>query len=155
MLGRVQRNVDTTERAQLLRPHARAVDHGLRLHISSVGGHAGHALILAVNASHRDLLNDGSAAHLRALRQRQRGVGRVGLPIVRQINRADQIARVHHRPHARSLGSGDDFHFYPEALRHGRTALQLLEAFRVVRDSERATLLESGGTAGLIFQIAE
>ena len=85
VLGGVERHVDAGAAAELARPLAAAIDQGRAANLAGVIGarprHSGNSAVIHRHAGDLDPFDDPGAAHPRALGQRLRQVGGVGLAV--------------------------------------------------------------------------
>ena len=92
VLAGMQRQRDADLRRQVARPHAPAIDHHLGGDppglLPGRPGDAGDAAAACLHAGDGHALADQHPAQAGTLGQRQRHIGRVGLPVVRQMDRA-------------------------------------------------------------------
>ena len=154
MLTGLERDADARHLADLAPPHARAVDHVLRLYRTLVRIDAGNAAPVLADAGDLDVLEDQRPAVARALGQRQRDVAGVGLPIRGQEDAAFHALQVHERVLvAASLGR-EHFGLKPEGMGHGRPPGQLLHPVVAECQGEGAALAEPGRDAGLRLERA-
>ena len=98
---------------------------------------------------HLHLLDDARAARPRALGERQRDVGRIGLPVLRQMHAGDDALDVEVRVHRRDLGGRQLVHLDVEGAGHRREPQDLLAPLVAQRHRHRAALAEAGGEPGL------
>src|SRR5262249_37058874 len=87
-----------------------------------------------------------------ALRERHRGVGRVGGAVLREVDGADEVGGVHERPQLLHALGRHRLGRHAEGARHGGAAAQLVPALLVGGDGKAAVLLVAGGLAGLALQ---
>jgi hypothetical protein len=85
----MERHVDAGGAAELAAPHAGGQHDVLRGDIALVGRDAGDPPFVLMNGGDLDVLEDAGAAHARTLGQRDRGIDRVGLAILRQKDAAN------------------------------------------------------------------
>ena len=110
---------------------------------------AGHARAIIQNAQNLHAFANRRAPHARALGQRHGDVGRVTLPVQRQMHRADHIADVQMRIHRLGLGRRDLVHVHPEATRQRGLAVDFLAPGFGQRHGDGAVLAHPGGNACL------
>ena len=150
VLGGVQRDVHARpSRPTCLRPLARAVHHDLGLDVTGVGAHTGDPAVRVDHTGHPGVLDDPRATQPRALGQRLRQVGRVGLAVGGQPDRPDQVVDPHHRPVLQRLLGREQFTVQVEGGRVGRGAAQLHHPVLGARDRHPAALLVAGRQPGL------
>ena len=160
VLGRPERHRHASELAELARPLAGAVDERVAgdLELAAVVAHANArdaarvALALGLHADHLDAFDDRRASLARALGQRHRQVGRIGLAVAGNPDRALQVVGAHHRKQLASALRADLLAVDAEAAGEGELAAQHLHALRRARDVDAAALLPSGRQAGLRFE---
>ena len=107
---------------------------------------------LGAGWQHLHALEDAHAAIARALGQRDRQVGRIGLAIARQPDTALQIGGLHHRDAGAGLGRRDHVAGHAVGTRHRGGALELGHPVGAARHRQRAALLPAGAQPGLRFQ---
>ncbi len=152
MFGRVQRHVHAGELAELPRPLAGAVDQRLAAHFTLHRVHPRHAALLDDHAGDLDALDQLGAALARALGQRHRQVGRVGLAVARNPDRALQVVGTHHRVQIASLPGRDQLHLDAEAACQRGLLFQHHPALGRARHVDAAALFPAGGQAGFRFE---
>ena len=94
MLTGVQRHIDASQATDLTAPHAGAIDHQIGGDIASVGGHADHPILPAMDRGDLDILDQFGAARSRALGHGMGDVGRVELAVAGQKHAADHTLSV-------------------------------------------------------------
>ena len=94
MLGSVQGHGHADVGRQLVRPHARAQDHGVRGNVAAIGVDADGATLLDADAFDLRVLEDLRAALPGALGQGLRRVDRIGLAVLRQEDAANHVVDV-------------------------------------------------------------
>ena len=154
VLGRVQRHRDAAHEPDLARPLAGAVDDDLGGNVATVRLDAAGDAVLHRDAGDLDPLENPGAAVARALGQRLRQIGRIGLAIARQPDGADQIVRGHHRPKRGRLLGRDDVDLHPLSTRRGGCALQHRHAVGRACHRQRTAVLPAGGETRLGLQFA-
>ena len=152
VLGRMQRHVDACHRADLFGPLPGAVDDDLGLDVALVGAHTGGAPVVGENAGGPGLFDDAGAAHPRALGERERQVGRVGLAVGGQPDGADQVVDPHDGIVLERLLGGQQFAFHVERRGVGRGAAQLDHPVLGAGDGDSPALLVPGGQSGLVLE---
>ena len=159
MLGRVQRHDRAHLVAQLAAPHACGVDDGIG---TNRADHAVHLVLhadgpAALGDDARDLhvLLDADTTRTRTLRQRLRGVDRVGDAVVGQVHATHQVVDPSQRHQFRDAVAVDDVDLQAEHAGHRGAALELLEALRARCHADRTACAEAGGLAGLLLQRGE
>ncbi len=115
VLDRLQRHVDAGHGADLPRPLPGAVHHLVAGDVALVGLHRGDPVAIHLEAGDAHLLVDFRAMHARALGQRLRDVGGAGLAVGRQPRGADEVGRLHQRPHLLDLFGRHQLHVHAEA----------------------------------------
>ena len=114
VLAGMERQGHARRCGQIAAPHAAAVDHDIggdmALLRAIVPIHAGRAHPVIGHGGNLDPLDDLGARHPRALGQRHGDIGRVALPVERQMQRAGDIADLDMRIHGAHLGGGDLMH---------------------------------------------
>ena len=93
-------------------------------------------------------LEDAHAAIARALGQRDRQVGRVGLAVAGQPDPALQVGGLHHRDAGAGLGRCDHIAGHAVGACHGGGALELHHAVGAAGHRQRAALLPAGTQTG-------
>ena len=159
MFASLQRHVYPSHPPDLMAPHARAVhDH--------VAGDVTVAAVraLPVHACHATArpgdVGDGSAfldvrpALPRAPGQRQRDVGRITLPVQRQVNTARDTVDVQVFVFHLDLGGADFLHLDAKGTGHGRLPVQLFQALGRQGGGDRADPFEARCHTCFGFQIA-
>ena len=156
VLGRVERDVDAREPAERARPLAGAIDDDLALDRGRLAVdddvEAAHASLARADAGDARALDDARAAHARAASERLREVGRVGLAVARNPDRACQVVGPQDRRDPPGLGGRDELELDAEALRARHLATEELEPLGRLRDVERAARLPAGREAGLLLE---
>ena len=153
MLGGVERHGYAGHEPDLPRPHAGAVDHHLGLDLALRGGDPGGAAVPGQDAGDLAILDDPDPAHAGPLGQGHGGIGRVGLPIMREEDRADDIVDVQQRPHLLGLLRRDLLRLDPEGLGHGGAPAELVPALFIGGDGDAAVLLQPGRLTGLFLEL--
>src|SRR6266480_1997972 len=128
VLGSVQRHADIRPTADLARPHAGAVHDDLRANLARLGGDTRYPAARGADRRDLDVLGDSSSALPRASGESLGRVDRVGLPVLGQEDRADQVIGREQRPALPGRAGRQDLYLEAEAARHGCAAFQLLEA---------------------------
>ena len=128
VLARHQRHVHAGHAADIAAPQAGAVDDVVGADRALVGGDAGGAALLREDAGDLGVLEDAHAVHARALGQRLRDVGGIGLAVGRDEDAADHILEVDQRMARLRVLRRQHVHVDAEGPRHGGLPLQLLEA---------------------------
>ena len=156
MLGRMQRHGDPGRAREIPRPHPGRQHDRAGTDLARVGTHA-HSTTVLDHDYLLDLhpLDHACPAHPRPAGKGQRRIDRVGLPVLRQEDAADEIARLHERVPGPDLRRPDHLDLEPEAPPHRGAALQLQEALDVRRHRERPVLPEPGRLPRLRLQRRE
>jgi hypothetical protein len=131
VLHRLQRHADAGQRAELAGPLAGAVHELVAGHRAGAGMHFSDPAAIRREAGDAHALDDPGAVVARALGQRQRDVGRVGLAVARQKRGADEVGDFHQRPHGLHFGGAQELHVEAEALGGGGQPLELHHALVV------------------------
>ena len=158
MLAGVQRHRDAGHRADLMRPHACAVDNvvagdGGDFAIQ-FGAHASHPPVGFQNVEHLGLLENLRALVARALGERVGDVGGIALAVLVEIDRARDIRDVQMRIAPLDFRRVDLLDADAIGARHAGPAQNLLAALAGQSHGDRAAAAESGRDAGLLFQRA-
>ena len=133
-------------------PHAGAIDHDLGLDVARRGANPDRPAILDHDLGHGRVFEDSRPPAARALGQRLRGVDRVGLAVLGQVNRADHVVDADQRPELPGALRAEHIDLQAETARHGGAALEFLEALLGGGDRNRADLAEAGRLPGLLFE---
>ena len=152
MFGRMQRHGGAGFGAQVMGPHAGAVDDRVSAQHALRGAHADGAAVFHQDLLDLGVLKNARAAALGAFGQGLSGVDRVGAPILGQEHAADQVASVHAGPELTDLPGREGLHFQAEALGHGGSAQQFLQAGGMGGNGHRASLAEPSGLPGFLLQ---
>ena len=96
---------------------------------------------------------DLHAAVARALGERERQVGRIGLAVARQPYRALEVVGPHQRIHRARLGRPDHVARHAIRLGDGCRALQLDHPVRSARDGQRPAPLPAGRESGFALEV--
>ena len=91
VLGRLQRDVDARDLAQLAGPHAGAVDDVLGFDVAVVGCTPVTAPLRRHDAGDRHAFDDGRALQSRALGQRHGDVDRVGAAVLFDVEAGEHV----------------------------------------------------------------
>ncbi len=153
MLHRDQRNVDSGELSDLPGPLPRAIDDDLGADHAVRGLYSRYATAVELNPDDRAILHDLDALHARALGERLRDIGRIGLPIGGQKRGPCDIGAVHDRPERLRLGRRQQMHFQSEAMGGRRLTLDLDQPLRIAGEAQAAVALPAGRQAGFLFQL--
>jgi hypothetical protein len=157
VLGRPERHVDAGERAELPRPLAGAVDDDLAGDLDLVAAVANAQALDARPgrpdfAADRDdlrVLGDLHAAHARALGERHRQVGGIGLAVAGDPDRAGEVVGAQDRKQLAGLRRADLLAFDAEAARERELLAQDHHPLRRAGDVDAAALLPAGRQPGL------
>ena len=156
MLAGMERHGHAALRADLAGPHARTVgdivgadDAPLAIHLPLDAGDAAALLQDADDLGARD---DAGAALPGALGERERDIGRVRLPVCRQMHGGDDILDVEMGIHLLDLGRSDLVDLDAEGPGERGLAAQLLGALAGERDGEGADHLHAGRDTRLGLQ---
>ena len=159
MLAGLKRNVHTCHAANGVPPHACAVDHVVTGHVP-----AGAILALPIHPRHATgVAGDGRDRHAflhprptlaRALGQRQRDIGRIALPVERQIHTTRNIIDIQMFIARLDLCGAGLFDLDAKCTGHRRLAVQLFEAFAGQCCRNRPHALEPRGHACFGFKVA-
>ena len=158
VLGRPERHVDAGERAELARPLAGAVDDDLAGDLDLVAAvanaQAGDARTgRPGRAAHGDdlgLFDDLHAAHARALGERHRQVGGVGLAVARDPDRAGEVVGAQDRKQLAGLAPAlISSHSTPKLRASASCLRKTIIRSRVRGDVDAAALLPAGRQSGL------
>ena len=156
VLGGVERHVDAGAAAELARPLPGAVDERLAADLAALVAarprDAGDAAVPHRHAVDLDALEDAGAARARALRERLRQVGRIGLAVARNPHGPGEVVRAQDRRDALRLGRRHVVERDAEALRARHLALDQRQPLGRLRDVEAAALLPAGREPGLGLQ---
>ena len=142
---------------QLTAPHTAAIDHNISRDMARLAFvidkiNAGHAAICLCDIDHFGMFKDFCAPHPRALGQCHRDVGRVALPVQRQMHGADHIPNFQMRIHRLCFKRRDFLHIHIENPRNRRLAQQFLMPRRRQGDGNRPHLPHAGFNAGFCRQ---
>ncbi len=157
VLGRPERHVDAGERAELARPLASAVDDDFARDLAVLAVltncEAGDARAVrasdAANGDDLGAFDDLDAAIARALGERHRQVGRVGLAVARDPDRAGEVVGAQRREHCAGARRRDLLAFDAEAARQSELLSEHHHPLARLRDVDAAALLPPGREAGL------
>ena len=149
MPDRMQRHVDPRHRADLPRPLAGTVDHGVAGYHALIGLHGGDPVAIHRKPGDADVFGNFRAMHPRSLGKALGNVGRAGLPIGGQPAGPDQIGHVHQRPHRLDLGGRNQLHLHPETARCCCQPGIFGPAIRIGRQPQAAGHFPAGFKAGL------
>ncbi len=159
MLTRMQRHVGVQHPANLMAPHARAVHHMLTGDLALLTRlirplNGGDAAALAGDASRLGALLHHSAALAGALRQSQRDVRRVALPVQRQIDACGHVVDIQMRVAVLHLRWRDFLNLNPKRAGHRGLAENLFLTLFGQRGSDGADAFEARRNTRLCFQTA-
>ncbi len=149
VLGRLVRDADAVEGAELSGPHAGAIDHELRLDVALRGGHAGGTAVLGGDARDRHALDDLHALLARALGQGHGGVHGIDAPVLRQIEARLDVVHPGQGEELLDLVGADLLDVVAAHPVEGRDPAILLHAVRVRGQLDEAQGLEAGAEPGL------
>lgn len=158
MFAGVQRDVYARHSANFVPPHAGAVDHHVTLDMArgaAVIGHpvhAGHAAALFDDIGDLYPFLDDGAALAGALGQSQRDVGRITLPVQRQINCTLDALEIDMRIQFLHALIRDFFDLDAKRPRHRSLTIDFLFAFLGQRHGDRPAALEARGDTGFLFE---
>ena len=149
VLGGLVRYVDTGERAELARPHARAVDDVLGRDIAERRPHAGDPSPRRQHTERRDALEDPDAPHARALGERHRDVDRIHAAVLLDVEAGLDVIDLGEREQLLHLARRDLVHVDAAVAVECRDAAVLLEAIAVRGDLDEADRRQARGLPGL------
>ncbi len=152
MFGGMHRHGNAAQAPDLPGPLAGAIDDDLGLDRAPVRDDAGDRAIAGFDRGDARLLEDPRAAVARALGERLRQIGRVGLAVARQPGAAGEIVAAHDRPFRRALARAQQLAGDALSCRHRRHAAEYRHALRRPRHGEAAALLPARGKPGLGFE---
>ena len=138
--------------SELVAPHAGTIDDELRFDIALRCADTCRPPIFDEDFRNLDVFENLRAAAACTLGQRLRRVDRVGLAVLGQMDRTEQVICAHQRPEFLGLAGGEDVGFEPEAAGHRGAALQLLETSLAGRQRQRSNLEEARGLTGFLFE---
>ena len=157
MLTGMQRQGDARLGRQIAAPHAAAIDHHIGGDMALFGAivpiHAGGARPVIGDSGDLDPFDDLGARHPRALGQRHGDIGRVALPVARQMHGTGDIADFHMGIHGAHFGGGDLMHLDAECAGNCRLAQQFLAPISGQAERDRPHLPHAGGNARLGLQL--
>ena len=130
VLGRVQRHRDAGHRSDRVGPLPGTVDHHLGLHVTGIRAYSGRPAVAYEHIGHPHPFEQPRPELPGASGQRLGEVGRVGPPVAREPDRAEQIVDLHQGEALEGLVGGEQaaLEVVRRGARHG--APQLGHAFR-------------------------
>ena len=156
MLAGMKRQGHARLRRQIAAPHAAAIDDHVGGNLATLAARlpcgAGHFGPVVKDLRHLDALDDLRASHPRALGQRHRDIGRVALPVQRQMHRPHNVGNVQMRIQRLHLGRRNLLHVHVEGPRQGRLPVKLFLPRLGQRDGDGTDLPHPGGNARLLLQ---
>ncbi len=147
MLTSLQRHVAAQHPAYVPPPHARAIDDMLSLDLPRAAIlpgpiHCRDPTPRAHHAGGLDPLRHNRTTRPRALGQRQRNIGRIALPVFRQIDRAGHAFGLHVGVFRADLCRGDFLNLHAKGTGHGGLTQNFLTPRRCQRGSDRPHAFE-------------
>ena len=125
MLNRKARHPHTHHLADLVAPHAGAIDQEIAAPVARLRLDAGHAPVLDLDAGDTGADHDAGPLIFRPLGQRLAHTGRVDIAVGGDINRRAHILGRHDREEILRLPRRELVHLQPKTLRHGERAFVL------------------------------
>ena len=152
MLGRLQRDADVIERAELTGPHARRIHHDLGLNTALRRQNRAYPPAFRLDTGDGDTLEDARPKCSGALGHRGGDADRIGTTLIRHVEPGQHIRGLQQRPHILQFARGDLVFSDPESVHPGRRPSQRLESLRIGGQADVTDWIESGGVAGLFFK---
>ena len=157
MLAGMQGHIDAGHLPDVAGPHAGAIDNVIRGDRSFIAGimapgHTGYPIARLLDRRYLDAFDNRRAHPAGALCQCVGNVGRIALPVLRQIDRAGNVVDIEMRVLILDVGSGNLLDLNPEGSGHGRKPEDFLPSFLGQRNGNGAGALEAGCDTSLLFE---
>ena len=152
VLDRDQRDIHTDGRGKRARPEPGTADNALAGDGPAHALYPGDAPLVQNNARDGRVFKQHCPLRPRALGQRQRNIGRIGLAVCRQKGCTDNIGDIHQGPEVLRLLRGKQMHVQTEGMGRGGLAFDFLPPLIVAGEAQAPIHLPACSLPGFGFQ---